>query len=205
MRDPTQIQLETNETAVQKRGKVIDRRQAAAVLGVSEATIVRRERALGLRRKRRGNRVVYDAAEVTRLIERRRTITARPAEPTVTPEIASAVFAALDDGLDGVAVVRRLVVHPNLVETLVAQHARLRAGLVLSATHLAMLGDAALLGAAPRSGEELLDGLRVLIESRVERPCRACERRGAVLCAACAALKRQSYRRHPPRGESHGS
>lgn len=113
----------------------------------------------------------------------RRTVKGPMPEGTAAAE----VFALIDERVRPVDIVKRLQIHPDTVEALVRQHARMCGAVVLEERELEELLRVSKLGAGPRpySGSDVI----ALMQSAVEHahPCARCRDSTARFCAECAA------------------
>ncbi len=100
---------------------------------------------------------------------------------------AAEVFALIDDNVRAVDIVKRLQIHPDVVEALARQHARMCGAVLLEPVQLEELTRIAKVGPAPRTAGDVLGLMRAAVES--SHACAACKSDAARFCADCSPTR----------------
>lgn len=116
-------------------------------------------------------------------------------------ELAAEIFALLASGAGVVDVIRELRVHPDVVEHVAAQHARMTAAVVVDAATLDALRS--LLPAGDERNRRATDGAELLVQMQsavaIAHPCRGCNDATARFCASCVPTPTQLQQVQPPK------
>lgn len=169
---------------------MLTRAQMAARCGVTVAEIKRRER-VGLTVPATCNEKgwhLYSAEQVeqvrncTTLSSKQKRL-AEHESATYSGEEAAAVFVEIDSGRSLAECVKKLSLHPRVVERIAGARSQLESGVFISGETMAVINELPLDGTFPiKTSGELLDVLRACSSSR----CKRCVKRAPVLCKSCA-------------------
>ncbi len=161
------------------------------MLGMSVSTLRRREGTEITPRVGPDGVHLFDETEVRAISVKYRS--ASPATATgdvVDGALAADVFGLLDEGVGAVDVVKRLRVHPDTIEALHGQWARMRGSIVLSRAQLNDIAeDDGYAGAVPiRDAQTLIASFKASAD-QARAFCMVCTTEGALLCVGCASRR----------------
>ncbi len=169
----------------------LTRSQVAKEIGRSLATVRRMEQGNVLTPTVGPGGVRLFAAEQVETIKRTR-IRAVHASTDADGPTAAEVFTLLDEQVHAVDIVKRLQVHPDIVESLHEEWARLRGGFVVTPDVRKQLEGVDLLGWEPiADAETLLVAVRGTVEGS-QRSCARCSKRPARICGDCSRERREA-------------
>lgn len=165
----------------------LTRSKVARRLGVSVTTLRRMEGTLLHPQTGEGGVRMFDADEVEAAVIRVRR-RERPEEPE-TGAVAAEVFTLFDDGVHPVDVIKKLLLAPNVVESLHTRWTRMQGHLVIP-VEIRLQLESDLVGERPGPEGWEIDSPAALREKIVEmlapHPCSRCQDGAAYLCRACA-------------------
>jgi predicted site-specific integrase-resolvase len=182
--EPTSIEPR-NDRHVPGTGKLLRRAEAAKLLGVSKSTLRRMEGEVLTPVVGPKNVRLFHEEEIRSVVvTRRAAFTAQCGNG----EAAAAAFTAFDQNVHPVDVVKQLELDPDLVESLHARWARMRAMLVLSSEARSTI-QRILIGwesGEIRTADDLCTFLRKWVADESIRTCWECKRDAACFCRTCA-------------------
>ena len=169
--------------------RLITRAEVARILGVSGSSVRRME-------GRELHPIIVDEVHFHNEMEVRELLMSRSgAQPaavlTYDAELAAKVFGLLDEGLDSVAIVKKLVIHPEVVEQIEKKWIIMRSLVVLSSQDLDELYAIPGFRAGEIfSSEDLLACVKFSLLS-IHRLCGRCKARAAATCTICEGIRVQ--------------
>jgi hypothetical protein len=165
----------------------LTRSKVARRLGVSVTTLRRMEGTLLHPQTGEGGVRMFDAEEVEAAVIRVRR-RERPEEPE-TGAVAAEVFTLFDEGVHPVDVIKKLLLAPNVVESLHVQWTRMRGHLVIP-VEIRLQLESDLVGDRPGPGGWEIDSPTALRKKIVEllapQACNRCQDKPASFCRECA-------------------
>lgn len=118
--------------------------------------------------------------------------------PMPEGKAAAEVFALIDDNVRPVDIVKRLQIHPDTVEQLTRQHARMSGQVVLDPEQLEELTKIARVGPMPRTAGDVLGLMRAAVDA--SHACLVCKDDPARFCASCSPTRAPKSAARTPHG-----